>query len=466
MKTRIALSPPLLLACLLAANTWSASTRQETHKTQPATTNPVRFAVISDPHLYNTRLGTSGAAWQETLYRDPKLLKESEPIFDSALASIVQQNVQFLIIPGDLTKDGELVDHVLMAQHLAKLEQHGIQVFVVPGNHDINNPYAVRYVGDTARPVPNVSPNVFRALYQRFGYGQALSRDANSLSYVAEPVPGLRLLAIDSCKYQDNEQLGQPVTSGRISPQTMAWIATQLQQAQAAGKGVIAFMHHGVNLHFFGEDQLFPDYLVDDWANVSAQLAAAGLKVIFTGHYHAQDAAFPVDASGHPSLSLLDIETGSLAQYPCAYRIATLNGNVLTIESQRVTAPDVDTGGLPFQQFAEQNLRELMQVQIGEELSTSFGLGPAQIAVVAPLVTDALVANYAGDEAPSQTTLDTINYLISQGPPMDQLGALLLGIWTDLYPADNPMSVPNAVGSAYDPLPPPPRPRPLPPPLP
>jgi 3',5'-cyclic AMP phosphodiesterase CpdA len=438
MKTTIARTT---LACLLVCNTWSLLAGPLADKPNSQTTGPVRFAVISDPHLYNTRLGTSGLAWQETLYRDPKLLKESEPILQSALASIIQQNVQFLIITGDLTKDGELVDHVLMAQYLAKLEQRGIQVFVVPGNHDINNPYAVTYIGDGTRRVPNVSPETFRALYQRFGYGHALARDPNSLSYVAEPVPGLWLLGIDSCKYQDNEQLGYPVIGGHISSETMSWVLAQLQSAHAAGKQVVAFMHHGVNLHFFGEDVVFPDYLVDDWQDVSAQLADAGLKVVFTGHYHAQDAVYPVDGNGHPVLTLCDVETASLAQYPCAYRIVTLQDGGLNIQSHRVTEVNADTGGLPFQQFAEQNVRELIQVQINEALVSIFGLTPPQIAFVAPLVTDALVANYAGDEAPSPTTLQTIQYFISASPPMDQLGYMLLGIWTDLWPGDHDLTV-------------------------
>lgn len=459
MKMKGARITPTLLASLLVLNTLSAVAGPLSNKPNPSPTGPVRFAIISDPHLYNARLGTSGLAWQETLYRDPKLLKESEPILQSALASIIQQNVQFLIIPGDLTKDGELVDHVLMAQYLAKLEQLGIQVFVVPGNHDINNPYAVTYVGDGARPVPNVSPETFRAIYQRFGYGQALARDPNSLSYVVEPVPGLWLLGIDSCKYQGNEQLGYPVIGGQISPETMSWVLAQIQNAHAAGKQVMAFMHHGVNLHFFGEDIVFPDYLVDNWQDVSAQLAAAGLKVVFTGHYHAQDAAYPVDGSGQPILTLCDVETGSLAQYPCAYRIVTLQDGNLNIESERVTEAAVDTGGLPFQQFAEQNLRELIQVQIDEQLTNVFGLTPEQLAFVAPLVTDALVANYAGDESPSPATQQVLQYLIAAGPPVDQLGFLLLGIWTDFWPGDNSLSVPlgpvnNAalIGTSRSPL--------------
>ena len=141
-------------------------------------------------------------------------------------------------------------------------------------------------------------------------------------------------------------------------------------------------------------------------------------------------------------LSLCDVETASLAQYPCAYRIVTLQDGGLNVQSHRVTQVNVDTGGQPFQQFAEQNVRELIQVQINQALVSMFGLTPPQIAFVAPLVTDALVANYAGDETPSPATLQTIQYFIAAGPPMNQLGYMLLGIWSDLWPGDNDLTVP------------------------
>jgi 3',5'-cyclic AMP phosphodiesterase CpdA len=439
-KGRFTLRTALLLTGIVAAGAWCAL----------AGAGPVRFAVISDPHLCNARLLTSGSALEAYLNQDPKLLKQSEAILESALASILEANVQFLIICGDLTKDGEVVDHVLMAQHLAKLEQRGVQVFVVPGNHDINNPDAVRYLGSSTRPVAHVSPNGFRALYQRFGYGQAIARDTTSLSYLAEPVPGLWLLAIDSCKYHDNFQLGTPVVSGRISAQTMSWILDRLQAAQAAGKQVIAFMHHGVNEHFVPEPILFPDYLVDDWPEVSAQLAAAGLKAIFTGHYHSQDAAYPLDANGNSLGSLCDVETGCLIQYPCPFGIVTIEGQTLVIHSERVTQIHADTEGLPFHQFAEQFLRAHMAGQVIQQLEVLFGLPESDAEQVAPLIIDALVANYAGDEAPSPETVATIAWLLTQPEPYQTLGVLLDWLWTDLPPGDNDLvlqpGIDNSVG--------------------
>ena len=102
--------------------------------------DPIKFGVISDLHFYDTHLGTSGQAFQYYLAKDPKLLVESEAILDSALKSLVDQHLKFVLVCGDMTKDGELKDHVQVAQRFAQLEHDGVQVFVVPGKHDINSP--------------------------------------------------------------------------------------------------------------------------------------------------------------------------------------------------------------------------------------------------------------------------------------------------------------------------------------
>lgn len=435
-------------AFLLLAATWltTAAAAPDHSRASPQkhafSGQPVWFAVISDPHLYNARLGTSGAAFKAYLAQDPKLLRDSEAILDSALESVVQQRVDFLIISGDLTKDGELRDHVLMAQHLQKLRRQGIQVFVVPGNHDINNPDAMAFVGATNRPVPNITPRLFQAIYHRFGYGQAIMQDKNSLSYVVEPVLGLWLLGIDSCKYQDNLELGYPEVSGRISPETMAWIQGVMQQAQTCSKKVIAFMHHGVNQHFFGEAQLFPDYLVDDRTTTSIQLASTGLKVVFTGHYHSQDAAYLVDENLTPLSPLCDVETGSLVQYPCAFRVVTIGTNdTLRIQSQRVTEIQGDTGNVPFQDYAYNFLATRLLNIVTSQLMILFQLPHDQAAQVSPLVAEALIANYAGDEVPSQQTQTIIGGLIGSPEPMHTLGTMLLGLWTDLPPHDNQLQL-------------------------
>ena len=257
-------------------------------------------------------------------------------------------------------------------------------------------------------------------------------------------MPGLWLLGIDSTDASQNEQLGYPVVGGELSPSTLAWVQAKLQQAQARGVKVIAFMHHGVNPDFVTQPVLFPDYLVTDWPTVNMTLASAGLRVIFTGHYHAQDASYFCDQTLTPLSPLLDVATSSLASFPCAYRIVTVqpDGN-LNIESQRVTAINADTGGVPFQEYAEADLRARLPALATAQLEYGFGVPHDQAAWLAQnYVVDAIIAGYVGDEMPDAATQGALNAFVASPEPLHSLGLLLWGMWTDPPPADNNLVVP------------------------
>ena len=149
------------------------------------------FAVISDIHIYDPSLGTSGAAFEKTMSSDRKLLLDGIDLLDFAIDEIIASQVNFVLVTGDLTKDGELINHRLAAEKLKRLLDANIAVFVVPGNHDINNPDAVRYDGDKTEAVITISDKEFASIYGAFGFNSSLFRDDDSLSYVVEPVEGL-----------------------------------------------------------------------------------------------------------------------------------------------------------------------------------------------------------------------------------------------------------------------------------
>lgn len=117
------------------------------------------------------------------------------------------EELDFVLVPGDLTKDGEKICHEKFAEIFRRLTDNGIPVYVIPGNHDINNPHAVRFIGDKTEPVETVTPEEFALIHSDFGYADALYRHKSSLSYVAEPVEGVWLFAIDSSKYRKEHSL-------------------------------------------------------------------------------------------------------------------------------------------------------------------------------------------------------------------------------------------------------------------
>ncbi|MCP4088680.1 MAG: metallophosphoesterase, partial [Gammaproteobacteria bacterium] len=279
------------------------------------------------------------------------------------------------------------------------------------------------------------------------GYGEAIYRDPNSLSYVAEPASGLWLFGLDACQYDENEALGKPVTSGRISQETLDWILEKLGQAKEQNKEVISMMHHGLLEHFTGQSQFNPgsEYVVEDWQNISETLAKAGLNLIFTGHYHAQD----VVSKTWETASLFDVETGSLSTYPNPYRMVTYSqqDNSIDIVSEFITEIDYDTGSLSFPEYAEADLDEGLlgltyyMLTLPPEQG-GFGLSAEQAEMLAPHATMGFKGHYAGDETPTQETLAMINTLLeSEDPTSKMLGQILYSLWTDLPPADNMLTI-------------------------
>jgi len=292
----------------------------------------VFFTVISDTHLYDASLGSSGAEFEKTMNSDRKLLLDSQDLLDFAINEIIASKVKFVLVCGDLTKDGELINHNISAEKLKKLTAAGIAAYVVPGNHDINNPDAVRYKGNTTEPVASITADDFARIYGEFGFNAAIMRDDDSLSYVVEPVEGLWLLAMDACRYRENVPGKHEIVSGKISQRTADWTASVLREAANRNKAVMAMMHHGTVEHWDGQRKLHPDYLIQDFVNFGNFLASWNVRFIFTGHYHAQD----ITRGEYNGKSIYDIETGSLVTAPCPVRYVEIKNNEVNIRTDTI----------------------------------------------------------------------------------------------------------------------------------
>jgi alkaline phosphatase/2',3'-cyclic-nucleotide 2'-phosphodiesterase (5'-nucleotidase family)/3',5'-cyclic AMP phosphodiesterase CpdA/methionine-rich copper-binding protein CopC len=400
-----------------------------------------KISVISDPHYFDPSLGTSGAAFDAYLSSDRKMIAESDAILKSAIAMIKADNPDILLIPGDLTKDGEKVSHETFAAYLAELENSGIKVYVIPGNHDVNNPDAMRYDGDTATPIASVTPEEFREIYSDFGYGDALYRDSASLSYVAAVSGKLWILALDSCEYEQNDT--DPETSGSLSAETKAWALEKLAEAKLQGITVIGMMHHSLSEHFTLQADLFSEYVVENSAVLAEEFAVAGLSVMFTGHFHANDVntISGITSDGEP-FGMTEIETGSLVTWPSPVRTVNLSGGSMDISSSSVTDIDYDLGdAASFVEYATNYLMSGLNQIAVSYLMGSFGVSADAAAQVAPLFAAAMAAHYNGDENPDAVTLGTIQALAASGDAIKvMLAGALQSLWTDGLPADNDLT--------------------------
>ena len=398
----------------------------------PAAYPDANFAVISDLHIYDPALGSDGAAFEAAMESDRKLLLDGIDLLDYAIGDILRSDAQFALISGDLTKDGELVNHTLLAENLSRLTDAGIQVYVVPGNHDVNNPDAVSYSGDNTTSVETVSADDFARIYADFGYGGALERDPDSLSYIAEPVPGLLLLAIDACRYRENRPGQNEIVGGKISQATADWIAKVLGEAARNGKAVMVLTHHGIAEHWDGQRKLHPNYLIDDYRHVGEFLASYGVRLAFTGHYHAQDITKGVFADGK---YLYDVETGSLITAPCPIRYCSLQDNSFSVES--VTVADKLYPGTDFAQNAADFVKKTVFLEAFGTLK-KYKVSDKDADYIANAVGDAFVAHYSGDEDPARRpALDKSRLSVWGRFILFMQQYVLDGLWQDLPPSDN-----------------------------
>jgi 3',5'-cyclic AMP phosphodiesterase CpdA len=383
----------------------------------------IKIAILSDIHYMHPSLlqnnAQNGLEFNKILQTEPyKVLLEYSPaIFSEILSGIMYEKPNFVLVAGDMAKDGEKVSHEAVAGYFNQLQSKGIKVYVVPGNNDINNPSSLAYSGNTSSPVPNISPAEFTAIYGGFGYNSAISHDPNSLSYVAEAAPGLWILAIDAERYSPTYD-----RSGRIKPETMGWIKQQMMIANQNSITVLGLMHHNLIEHFSGQAVITPKTLVEDlsggpadndnWKARADSLVAWGLKIIFTGHSHVTDISERVTNDR----TQYDVATGSLVTPPSPYRIAVLKNKEIDISTRMVESISMALpGNQSFVEYSNKVLSNSLDNYFRGLLKVgSFHLTEPTLSYTIPLARNAYMAYLAGDEKispPEQMKIDSLNFV-------------------------------------------------------
>ena len=300
--------------------------------TVSANSSEIRFGVISDIHYIAPSLKNSESeAWQEFVYNKHKEYNELDSLVDNALDGILRNAVEggenYVLIPGDLTKDGEYASHTALAEKLGAFEEEtGIQVLVIPGNHDINNSNAVTFENGIKEATDKTSPEQFREIYSDFGFDLADSffvpdggKKGGMLSYAAT-LGNYRLIAIDSCIYSNDNgaENNEHETSGQLADGLLGWIKEECAKAEEKGLTVIGMQHHNLVPHTDIEEATLFAFVINDWLKIADAYADAGMHYVFTGHLHSNDVAKHVSDNGE---AVYDILTPSVSGFPNYYKI-------------------------------------------------------------------------------------------------------------------------------------------------
>lgn len=271
---------------------------------------------VSDMHYFSPSLiENEDFMWKVAMESDGKDTVQSALIAQAFVDDMIKLKPDVVVITGDLTLNGEEASHEELRDLLGKLNDIGIEVYVMTGNHDVNMT-AYRYTNDGVEEVPSFGSQRFEDHWWDFGYGEALSQDRWSNSYIAELNEKTWFLAVDS----------NTGSKGTIRKSTLDWIDENLAKAKQEGIRVISATHQNPLVH---NENFVWGYQLNNAAALIELYEKYGVEVNLSGHLHVQTI---VESNG-----IADIAVSALVDTPLQYGILTVSGDKLSYRTRELS---------------------------------------------------------------------------------------------------------------------------------
>ena len=175
--------------------------KKEPQKAQEETVYmPPTIWLATELHYQSPQMTDFQSAFDTyTMGNDGTLVPYLDEITEAFLEEVRTVHPSALVLSGDLSQNGEKANHEALAEKLERVQAAGIPVLVIPGNHDINHPWAATYFDDQVSP----AEEQVRKSFTRFTISLAMIRRCprlpDSLSYVYRLDEKYWLMMLDSC---------------------------------------------------------------------------------------------------------------------------------------------------------------------------------------------------------------------------------------------------------------------------
>ncbi len=293
------------------------------------------FATLSDIHYYaNSLKGNRTEDYQALVAGSTTTLDLTAACLDTALITMAEElkgvENPYLIVPGDLTYQGEKESHIELAAKLEKWEKEtGIDVIVINGNHDINNAKAYSFANDKKEAATRTTPEDYREIYKNLGYDIAYhtytppeGKGQGGMSYSVRLDGGYRLILLDTNRYTaDCTKTGtdEHDTAQQLSDDLLEWALKECADAKKNGEEIISVSHSSLIDHIGSyQKKLLTGYIIEDWEEKTTKLVEAGVHFSYCGHQHLSDITSYVTDSGE---IIYECETPPSGTYPCGMYI-------------------------------------------------------------------------------------------------------------------------------------------------
>lgn len=300
----------------------------------------LRMAHISDLHHYASSLydADSDSFDHFSYNNEGRSVRYSGEIIRTFGAEILEENIDILLVSGDLTILGTRESHEDVAEILREIEDTGIDVYITTGNHDINNPNAYRLGDKLERNILPVSPEEFREIYTDFGFSEAVEEHDESLSYMAPLGDDYYILSLDSSWYQNNIALDLSASAGYFVPSLFQWVESMIILAEKSYRQIIVMSHHNFLEHYEIDFDL-SNFMIRGGGPVLDLLTRFGVNLAFSGHIHKGDVKRYFDSD------LYGVTSSSLAIYPHVYRLIGLENGGVSFVSKAISPTKLEACG-------------------------------------------------------------------------------------------------------------------------
>ena len=263
-----------------------------------------KLMVVSDLHYLEPSLYQGSELFLRVLRNgDGKITQCGEELLSALYQEILFEQPNALIVTGDLTYNGEKISHEALAAWFRTVEDAGVDVWVIPGNHDINMTNPIGFADGMYYGVEAASPEAFAAIYADY-----VEPGEAGFSYIAKISDGLWVAMTDVAWYQAQAQ-----TFGLFTGSHAAWLEEALKNARAAGAQVVTATHHSLLTHTEFSKESF---LMFGNESMAALARAYGVKLNLSGHMHIQHIA--------REDGLADAALGAFCIWPHRYALVTL----------------------------------------------------------------------------------------------------------------------------------------------
>ncbi|MBR6578751.1 MAG: metallophosphoesterase [Clostridia bacterium] len=333
---------------------------------------PIEFIIANDIHYISPSLLGDGEFFRNPTGRaDGKVVHYITDITDAFIAEVIEKKPQALILAGDLTLNGALVSHTELANKLAAVKNAGIDVLIIPGNHDFDQT-AVDYSGDTLKEAEGSSASDFYEIYDPL-LPETVSREEGTFSYIYEASEDLWVLMLDTNTYAECY----------VMESTFKWAEEQLQIARESGIDVIAVSHQNIYEH---SDLLSFGYQLYNGTNLQSLYEKYSVICNFSGHIHVQSI---IDGD------LPEIATSSLSVTGLHYGKITYNGKMLNYSAETLGVAKEAEGYADFSEYATYFFEKIAIGQAYDKLRDS-GLPESEIELMAKTYAEINSAYFEG----------------------------------------------------------------------